>query len=107
MTGVDDEGRRFDGDSDSAQVLPSRRWAQVVTGSAVAVVAAIVFTALFWGLHDWLVDRGRLGLPILLAVRVACFAAFGWGCWRAYQGFRASASRMARTTSESGTSTQS
>ncbi|MGI5521126.1 hypothetical protein ACQEUX_09230 [Micromonospora sp. CA-259024] len=59
-----------------------------MTGSAVAVVAAVVFTALFWGLHDWLVDQGRLGLPILLAVRVACVAAIGWGCWHAHQGFR-------------------
>lgn len=88
MTGVDDDERRLDGYRDSAQVVPTRRWAQVVTGLAVAVVASIVFTALFWGLHDWLVDRGRLGLPILLAARVACFATFGWGCWRAYQGFR-------------------
>ncbi|RQX12389.1 hypothetical protein DDE19_28345 [Micromonospora ureilytica] len=88
MTGVDDGGRRIDGDCNSAQVLPSRRWARVVSGLAVAVVAALVFTVLFWGLRDWLVDQGRLGLPILLAVRVACFAAIGWGCWRAYQGFR-------------------
>ncbi|MEU8408327.1 hypothetical protein AB0C19_19230 [Micromonospora sp. NPDC048842] len=88
MTGVDGEGRRLGGDRDSAQVLPSRRWARLVTGLAVAVVAAVVFTALFWGLHDWLVDRGRLGLPILLTVRFACFAAFGWGCWQAYQGSR-------------------
>ncbi|WP_410818449.1 hypothetical protein [Micromonospora sp. 050-3] len=88
MTGVDDGGRPLDGDRDSAQVLPSRRWAQVVSGLAVAVIAAIMFTALFWGLYDWLTDQGRLGLPILLAARVACFAAFGWGCWQAYQGFR-------------------
>ena len=74
MTGVDDDERRLDGYRDSAQVVPTRRWAQVVTGLAVAVVASIVFTALFWGLHDWLVDRGRLGLPILLAARTACFA---------------------------------
>ncbi|MCG5451643.1 hypothetical protein [Micromonospora hortensis] len=88
MAGVDDDGRRLDGGRGLARVLPTRRWAQVVSGLTVAVVAAIVFTALFWGLHDWLIDRGRLGLPILLAARVACFATIGWGCWRAYQGFR-------------------
>ncbi|MEU7589849.1 hypothetical protein AB0A95_26555 [Micromonospora sp. NPDC049230] len=76
------------GDRDAARVAPIRRWVRVVTGLVVVVVAAVVFTALFWGLRDWLVDQGRLGLPILLAVRIACFAAIGWGCWWAYQGFR-------------------
>ncbi|MFF0153468.1 hypothetical protein [Micromonospora sp. NPDC005203] len=93
-------GRRLDGDrelcdptmptpgGDATRVVPSRRWVRAVTGVLVAVVAAVVFTALCWGLRDWLVDQGRWGLPILLAVRIACFAAIGWGCWRAYQGFR-------------------
>ncbi|MFG1869826.1 hypothetical protein [Micromonospora arborensis] len=88
MTGFDGQSRRADGDPDATPVSATRRWAQVVTGLAVAVVSAIVFTSLFWGLHDWLVDQGRLGLPILIVVRIACFAAIGWGCWQAYQGYR-------------------